>query len=73
MDDDGEEGGEGGDEDVGEDDDGPITNAATFSFSSLLSSSEDSHDDSMSVSQSPTMYAFPPFFFLLELFVLFNK
>jgi hypothetical protein len=41
VDNDGDGGGEGGDEDVGEDD-GPITNAATFSFSSLLSSSEDS-------------------------------
>jgi hypothetical protein len=55
VDDDGKDGGEGGDEDVGEDDDGPITNAATFSFSSLLSSPEDLQDDSMSVSQSPTM------------------
>jgi hypothetical protein len=32
VDDDGEDVGEGGDEDVDEDDDGPITNAATFSF-----------------------------------------
>jgi hypothetical protein len=55
MDDDGEGGGEDDDEDVGEDDDGPITNVATFSFSSLLSSPDDSHDDSMSVNQSPTM------------------
>jgi hypothetical protein len=51
VDDDGEYGGE----DVDEDDDGPITNAATFSFSSSLSSPEDSHDDSISVSQSPTI------------------
>jgi hypothetical protein len=55
VEDDGEGGGEGGNEDVGQDDDGPITNAATFSFSLLLSSPEDSHDYSMSVSQSPTM------------------
>jgi hypothetical protein len=55
VDDDGEDGGEGGGEDVDEDDDGLITNAATFSFSSLLSSPEDSHDDLISVSQSPTM------------------
>jgi hypothetical protein len=55
VEDDGEGGGEGGDEDVGEDDDGPITSAAIFSFSLSLSSPEDSHDDSISVSQSPTI------------------
>jgi hypothetical protein len=43
------------DEDVDEDDDGPITSAVIFSFSLSLSSPKDSHDDSMSVSQSPTI------------------
>jgi hypothetical protein len=37
-----DDGGDGGGEDVDEDNDGPITNAATFSFSSSLSSPEDS-------------------------------
>jgi hypothetical protein len=55
VDDDGEDGSEGGGEDVDEDNDGPITNAATFSFSSSLSIPEDSHNDSISASQSPTM------------------
>jgi hypothetical protein len=36
VDDDNDDGGEGGDEDVDEDNDGPITNTAIFSFSLSL-------------------------------------
>ena len=45
-----------------------ITMAATFSLS--LSSSDEPLDESMSVSQSPTMYGFPLFFFLWKSFFL---
>jgi hypothetical protein len=55
--------------DGGVDGEDPITTAATFSFSSSLSSPDEPLDVSRSMSQSPTIYALPFFFLWYSLFL----
>jgi hypothetical protein len=72
VDEDSEDGSEGGGEDVDEDNDGSITNTMTFSFSSLLLSPEDSHGDSISVSHNVSFVSLLllVIFFILDILLL---